>query len=340
MNTLQNIENDTMPKSLLLAPCEAETMFWSSNVSTTSKLPYQYHFGMPIPGRNMNNGDYRYGFQGQEKVDEVSGVGNHYTASFWEYSPRIGKRWNTDPVVKYHESPYATFANNPIWFVDPNGADTLDIIKNDKGKWSVSNTQIVKGDDVFRVNNGTETKTYTFSEGEYGERMNVLNLENNENFTLGIYHISGQEGEGATGFAVTPGGDPDTKVGSGKRLPDDTYSLAPPSSHGVKWVQPGINSGESSGYVGGRGVRIHPAPSKNEITGASQWTEGCYVVCTDYSLINGKIYYNSKLSIQTSKQINTMLGATKHYDAVGTKSRPGSDFGNGINFKLIQKSGF
>jgi hypothetical protein len=26
--------------------------------------------------------------------------------------------------VKSHESPYATFANNPIWFVDLNGADT------------------------------------------------------------------------------------------------------------------------------------------------------------------------------------------------------------------------
>lgn len=41
------------------------------------------------------------------------------------YSPRIGRRWEIDPVVKYHESPYATFGNNPIWFADPNGADTI-----------------------------------------------------------------------------------------------------------------------------------------------------------------------------------------------------------------------
>src|SRR5690554_2477713 len=68
---------------------------------------------------------YRYGYNTQERVDEVSGKGNNYTAEFWEYSPRIGRRWNVDPVVKPHESPYATFANNPIWFVDPNGADTL-----------------------------------------------------------------------------------------------------------------------------------------------------------------------------------------------------------------------
>jgi hypothetical protein len=29
-----------------------------------------------------------------------------------------------DPIVKEHESPFAAFANNPIWFIDPLGADT------------------------------------------------------------------------------------------------------------------------------------------------------------------------------------------------------------------------
>ena len=70
------------------------------------------------------NKGYRYGYQGSERDDEVSGKGNSYTAEFWQYSPRLGRRWNIDPVVKFHESPYACFANNPIWFIDPNGADT------------------------------------------------------------------------------------------------------------------------------------------------------------------------------------------------------------------------
>lgn len=59
-----------------------------------------------------------------EKDDEVYGKVNSYTAEFWQYDSRLGRRWNIDPVVKYHESPYATFANNPIWFIDPSGADT------------------------------------------------------------------------------------------------------------------------------------------------------------------------------------------------------------------------
>ena len=73
--------------------------------------------------------DYRYGFQNQEMDDEVAGKGNSYTAEFWQYDSRLGRRWNIDPIFKEHESPYACFANNPIWFSDPDGADTSDLHK-------------------------------------------------------------------------------------------------------------------------------------------------------------------------------------------------------------------
>jgi len=83
-------------------------------------------FGVILSGRNFSSDTmgYRYGFNGQERDDQVSGKGNSYTAEFWQYDSRLGRRWNPDPVFKEYESPYATFANNPIWFVDPNGADT------------------------------------------------------------------------------------------------------------------------------------------------------------------------------------------------------------------------
>jgi len=70
---------------------------------------------------------YRYGYNTQERVDEVSGKGNHYTAEFWEYSPRLGRRWNRDPVVKPWESGYAVMGNNPIWNIDPNGDDFVNV---------------------------------------------------------------------------------------------------------------------------------------------------------------------------------------------------------------------
>jgi len=77
--------------------------------------------------RHQSSGNYRYGFQGQEQDDEVKGEGNSYSATFWQYDSRLGKRWEQDPIVKVHESPYATFSNNPVWFADPNGADTIHV---------------------------------------------------------------------------------------------------------------------------------------------------------------------------------------------------------------------
>lgn len=59
-----------------------------------------------------------------EKDDEITGVtGSHYTASFWEYDARIGRRWNVDPVYKHHLSNYSVMSGNPISRIDPNGAD-------------------------------------------------------------------------------------------------------------------------------------------------------------------------------------------------------------------------
>lgn len=65
--------------------------------------------------------NYRFGFNTQEKVNEVAGIGNHYTALYWEYDSRIGRRWNLDPVDQVNISNYAVNRNNPIEIKDPNG---------------------------------------------------------------------------------------------------------------------------------------------------------------------------------------------------------------------------
>jgi len=78
---------------------------------------------MEMPGRKFNAGSYRFGFNGAESDDEISGSGNLYTAEFWEYDTRIGRRWNVDPVDKPWMSPYHAFSNKPILNIDPNGAN-------------------------------------------------------------------------------------------------------------------------------------------------------------------------------------------------------------------------
>jgi len=69
---------------------------------------------------------YMFGFSGKEKDDEVyNSTGTSYTAMFWQYDSRTGRRWNLDPKPNPSISSYATFANNPIWFADNVGSDTL-----------------------------------------------------------------------------------------------------------------------------------------------------------------------------------------------------------------------
>jgi RHS repeat-associated protein len=84
-----------------------------------------YPGGMQLPGRTYSSGNnsYRYSINGQEKEKELNE--NITSAEFWMYDSRIGRRWNPDPV--YQHSPYSTFGNNPISFVDPDGADTINI---------------------------------------------------------------------------------------------------------------------------------------------------------------------------------------------------------------------
>ncbi len=101
-----------------------------------------YPYGMLMPGRHGDAGDgYRYGFGGQEADNEVAGEGNSYTAEFWQYDSRLGRRWNIDPVVKEHESPYACFANNPLIYTDPTGADTTTVINIETQVDAISSTQ-------------------------------------------------------------------------------------------------------------------------------------------------------------------------------------------------------
>ncbi|HNS12472.1 MAG TPA: hypothetical protein PKM97_07620 [Bacteroidia bacterium] len=84
---------------------------------------YYYPGGMLQPGRSFSSSDYRYGFNGQEQVDEIAGEGNHNSALFWEYDTRLFRRWNLDPIKKPWQSDYACLSNSPIWKIDPDGDD-------------------------------------------------------------------------------------------------------------------------------------------------------------------------------------------------------------------------
>ena len=88
----------------------------------TRQIIHYYPGGSIMPGRSFNSGSYRYGGAGGQEMDnEISGVGNSYTAEYWQYDSRLMRRWNIDPVTYPWQSSYAAFNNNPILFVDPLG---------------------------------------------------------------------------------------------------------------------------------------------------------------------------------------------------------------------------
>ncbi len=91
-----------------------------------------YPYGMQMPGRNGSTGDYRYGFQGQEKDDEVKGEGNSINYKYRMHDPRIGRFFAVDPLAKDYpwNSPYAFSENRVIDGVELEGLEFLDTDEN------------------------------------------------------------------------------------------------------------------------------------------------------------------------------------------------------------------
>ncbi|MDW8274089.1 MAG: RHS repeat-associated core domain-containing protein [Chitinophagales bacterium] len=89
----------------------------------TESYTHYYPFGMVMPGRSYNSGEYRYGFNGQEKDDEVKGNGNSYDFGARLYDPRLGRWMKVDPYYNVYPaySPFCYGVNNPVNIIDRDG---------------------------------------------------------------------------------------------------------------------------------------------------------------------------------------------------------------------------
>jgi RHS repeat-associated protein len=70
---------------------------------------------------------YRFSFNGMEKDEELKGLGNSLDFGARIYDPRIGRWLSIDPLAAKYPmlSTYLFVANNPIYFIDPNGEDIV-----------------------------------------------------------------------------------------------------------------------------------------------------------------------------------------------------------------------
>jgi RHS repeat-associated protein len=129
---------------------------------------------MEMLGRNYGNGEYRYGFNGMEKDNEMYGEGNAYNFEARIQDPRLGRFLSLDPLMtKYpSESPYNFCLNSPIAFKDADGRDAILIVFPDYkidpeikvGKWRAPKIPGPGHAGVLIINNKTGKATYY----EYG----------------------------------------------------------------------------------------------------------------------------------------------------------------------------
>ncbi|OWP74027.1 RHS repeat domain-containing protein [Flavobacterium oreochromis] len=86
---------------------------------------YYYPFGSLIPNRHGYSKDYRYGFQGQEKDDQIKGEGNSVNYEARMQDTRVGRFLSIDPLANKFPwySPYQFAGNTPIQAIDLDGAE-------------------------------------------------------------------------------------------------------------------------------------------------------------------------------------------------------------------------
>ncbi|PKL80370.1 MAG: hypothetical protein CVV25_04365 [Ignavibacteriae bacterium HGW-Ignavibacteriae-4] len=99
-----------------------------------------YPFGMLMPDRNWSSEWYRYGFQGQEKDDELKGEGNSVNYTYRMDDTRLGRFFTIDPLAPTYpwNSPYAFSENRVIDGAELEGAEWSEkVVQKSDGKTEI-----------------------------------------------------------------------------------------------------------------------------------------------------------------------------------------------------------
>jgi predicted chitinase len=123
-----------------------------------------YSFGSEIAERTYEvvKPLYRFGFQAQEKDNEIYGKGNTYYFKFREHDARIGRFWSVDPLAaKYpHYSPYQFSGNRLTDMVELEGLEPARAGKYD-GEGAIDSKKDEKGASIP----GTENQRWVWKKG-------------------------------------------------------------------------------------------------------------------------------------------------------------------------------
>ncbi len=106
---------------------------------------------MLMPGRSLSTEDYRFGFNGQEKDDEIKGSGNSIDFGDRLYDSRLGRWLSTDLLSKIYTSSsnYGYAGNSPILFIDIDGNFKIRVTEEAKKKYGLSAEKVVRMEEVL-----------------------------------------------------------------------------------------------------------------------------------------------------------------------------------------------
>ncbi|WP_324691642.1 RHS repeat domain-containing protein [Flavobacterium cheonhonense] len=213
-------------------------LFRLFNIFTKRSLLYDYTpFGSLVPNRHRSTDDYRYGFQGQEKDDELKGEGNSLNYTFRMHDPRVGRFFTIDPLFRDYPqyTPYSFSGNKVINAVEIEGLEEQVIVNNTNGGKRTKQN--------YFVLNGKTALADDFI-GPVIQSLKDIDLVNNKSKITFVYH----------GFTTRT-----VKSGPWYWRSMDTYCLAKYDIHlvvdGVTLKIPvELNTGEGVNHPGGNAL--------------------------------------------------------------------------------------
>jgi RHS repeat-associated protein len=171
-----------------------------SQPEIASKNDY-YPFGMVMPGRTFSATSYRFGFNSQEKDDEIKGNGNSLEFKYRIYDSRLGRFLSIDPLSKSYPmlTPYQFASNTPIWARELEGLEAN--YTNDGSKTAL-------GPGPQREQEGPLSEVYAKELGytKYGIVETVKNPEFNKKEIKAFHDWNASEGPKTNCLPIGVGG--------------------------------------------------------------------------------------------------------------------------------------
>jgi len=175
----KSVFSKLFPYLRFMFPTPKNTAFTTYTFERLAKLKIYdfatYPFGSSMVSFSNTEFHYSFGMNTQEKDDEIYGEGNSYSAEYWQYDARLGRRWNNDPRPNPSISLYACFGNNPIWFTDVNG-DTTWVFDEKGNSLDVINDDLPNQTHFIKAANG--------SKGYYGIMYDNLEEKKDGSFAI------------------------------------------------------------------------------------------------------------------------------------------------------------